>query len=157
MIGNDFMHEHEMRIHAFLGNDTERSKNNSERYRQYLIAHLALPLIVTGTEDLPWEEPYLFGGWDKREYERLKLERPVHTDTFELLSLEGLKWCKAKRCANSRLCRHQLRPVYGTRRTKPCNWRAARRGAAPAAAPKTARQHPPPRALFSTRPTTKIR
>ena len=78
----------ERRIHAILGNDNARTARNAERYRQYLIKQLSLPIIVTGTEDFPWEEPYVFGGWDKREYEKLKKTNPAHTDTFELQSLE---------------------------------------------------------------------
>jgi hypothetical protein len=79
----------EKRIHAILGNDNARNVRNAERYRQHLIKHLSLPLVVTGTEDFPWEEPYVFGGWDKREYEKLKKTNPSHTDTFELQSLEA--------------------------------------------------------------------
>lgn len=78
----------ERRIHSILGNDNARGERNAERYRQYLIKHLSLPIVVTGTEDFPWEEPYVFGGWDKREYEKLKKTNPSHTDTFELQSLE---------------------------------------------------------------------
>jgi len=78
----------EGRIHAILGNDNARTARNAERYRQYLIKQLSLPIIVTGTEDFPWEEPYVFGGWDKREYEKLKKANPSHTDTFELQSLD---------------------------------------------------------------------
>jgi hypothetical protein len=85
---DQWLDEDEERLHAILGNDVERNKRNAERYRQYLVARLPLPLLVTGAEDFPWEEPYLFGGRDKREYEKLKRKKPAHTDTFELLSLE---------------------------------------------------------------------
>ena len=75
-------------IHAILGDDRERSMHNAERYRDYLAEHLSLPILVTGTEDFPWEEPYIIGGWDKDEYEELKKSNPSYTDDFELLSLE---------------------------------------------------------------------
>ena len=39
-------------------------------------------------QDFSWEEPYLLGGWDQKEYEELKKTRPSYTDKFELLNLE---------------------------------------------------------------------
>lgn len=76
------------RIHTVLGDDNERTMRNAMRYRDYLHKHLAFPVIVTGTEDFPWEEPYIFGGWDAREYKKLKKTNPSYTDTFELQALE---------------------------------------------------------------------
>ncbi len=38
-------------------------------------------------EDFSWEEPYVVGGWDQREYEELKKTNPSYTDTFELQTL----------------------------------------------------------------------
>ncbi|MBN2382326.1 hypothetical protein JXQ70_05530 [bacterium] len=78
----------EKRIQAILGNDNARTRRNAERYRVHLMKRLSLPLIVTGTEDFPWEEPYVLGGWDMREYEKLKKTQPSYTDTFELQALE---------------------------------------------------------------------
>ena len=69
------------------GNDNERSIQNASRYRNYLMENLALPIVVTGMEDFPWEEPYVIGGWSKHKYEKLKKTNPSYTDTFELLSL----------------------------------------------------------------------
>jgi len=79
----------ERHIHTILGGDNERSMQNASRYRTYLRKHLALPLMVTGTEDFPWEEPYVIGGWDQREYEELKKTNPSYTDTFELQDIQG--------------------------------------------------------------------
>ena len=76
------------RIHAILGDDKERTMHNAERYRDYLHKHLSLPIRVTGSEDFPWEEPYVLGVWDKNDYEVLKKSNPSYTDTFELLGLE---------------------------------------------------------------------
>ena len=76
------------RIHAILGDDKERTKHNAERYRDYLVKHLSLPILVTGNEDFPWEEPYVLCVWDKDEYEELKQSHPSYTDTFELIGLE---------------------------------------------------------------------
>ena len=77
----------EKRIHAILGDDNERTLSNAERYRNYLLKHLSLPITVTGTEDFPWEEPYVFGEWDEEEYEELKKTNPSYTDTFALQAL----------------------------------------------------------------------
>jgi len=82
------MDEDEERLSAILGDDNERSQRNASRYREYLLKHLSLPILVTGTEDFPWEEPYVIGGWDEREYEKLKKTNPSYTDTFELQDLE---------------------------------------------------------------------
>ncbi len=82
------MRAEEKRIQAVLGKDNERTKRNAERYRDYLLKHLSLPVIVTGTEDFPWEEKYVFGGWSKSEYERMKKTRASYTDTFELQALD---------------------------------------------------------------------
>ena len=70
------MDANDKRIHAILGDDSKRTIRNAERYRSYLLEHLALPILVTGMEDFPWEEPYVFGGWDQREYEELKKTNP---------------------------------------------------------------------------------
>lgn len=79
--------ECEQRIHAVLGDISERSFENAERYRLHLRQALKLPLLVTGREDFPWEEPYVFGGWSQVEYKQLKKTQPSFEDTFELLDL----------------------------------------------------------------------
>ena len=81
------MDAEDKRIHAILGDDNARTMRNAERYRQHLLKHLSLPIIATGTEDFPWEEPYVLGGWDKEEYEELKKTHPSYTDLFEIESL----------------------------------------------------------------------
>lgn len=82
--GEDKMDEDDKRIHAILGNNNERNAQNLARYHSHLLKHLSLPLMVTGTDDFPWEEPYVIGGWDQQEYEELKKTNPSYTDTFEL-------------------------------------------------------------------------
>src|SRR5438046_1339446 len=62
----------ERRINAILGDDNGRTDENACRYLDHLRRNLKLPLRVTGTEDFPWEEPYVFGGWSQAEYRRLK-------------------------------------------------------------------------------------
>ncbi len=81
------MNKQDKRIHAILGDDDERTIQNAERYRSYLLENLSMPTTVTGLEDFPWEEPYVLGGWDKQEYEELKKSNPSYTDLFELQTL----------------------------------------------------------------------
>jgi hypothetical protein len=78
------------RIQALLGDDNERTTQNASRYQSYLLKNLLLPIIVTGVEDFPWEEPYILGVWDRQEYEELKKTRPSYMDTFELQALGPL-------------------------------------------------------------------
>lgn len=88
MDDSDDMEDWEERIYGVLGDDDEHCARNAMRWRAHLLSCLALPLRVTGREDFPWEEPYVFGVWDKREYARLKKTNPSYTDTFELLDIE---------------------------------------------------------------------
>lgn len=59
-----------------------------ERFHEYLQGAIRLPCEVTGIEDFDWEEPYVFGARDRREYERLREARPSYQDTFELLAIQ---------------------------------------------------------------------
>ncbi len=76
------------KIEELLGEDTDRCARNAERWRVHLLECLALPLRVTGNEDFPWEEPYVFGGWSKRKYAELKKTRPSYTDILDLIDIE---------------------------------------------------------------------
>lgn len=78
------------RIAAVLGDDTEVCTRNFIRWRDHLLGNLKLPLRVTGIEDFPWEEPYVMGGWNQKEYEKLKRTNPSHTDEFDLISIRVL-------------------------------------------------------------------
>lgn len=81
------MKDWEQRIHSVLGDDSSRSGDTALRYLSHLRRVLRLPLRVTGREDFPWEEPYVFGGWSGSEYERLKKTNPSYTDVFDLVEL----------------------------------------------------------------------
>ncbi len=83
------MNASEKRIQEVLGEDLHVSPNNLRRYRTYLKKSVKFPFRVTGTEDFPWEEPYVMGGWDEEEYEELKKTNPSYTDEFELLDILG--------------------------------------------------------------------
>jgi hypothetical protein len=81
------MEDWEQRIERILGDDAERSPKNAKRYLAHLKRSLKLPVRVTGREDFPWEEPYIFGDWSQREYAELKKSNPSYTDSFDLLDL----------------------------------------------------------------------
>lgn len=58
-----------------------------QRLHAHLKSTLQLPCEVTGSEDFNWEEPYILGGLDPREYKRLKKTQPSYTDRYELLEI----------------------------------------------------------------------
>jgi hypothetical protein len=79
--------EQMQRIAAILGqDDLDVTQKTVNRYFDYLKQHVQLPCRLTGIEDFPWEERYVFGYGDEKEYERLKKTQPSYTDTFELMS-----------------------------------------------------------------------
>ena len=82
--------EQEKRIANILGsNDVPNVNRKTLRmFRDYLKKNVELPCLLTGIEDFPWEERFVFGFGDKAEYERLKKTRPSYTDTFELLNID---------------------------------------------------------------------
>jgi len=60
---------------------TEETQN---KFYKYLLEHIKYPCIVTGTEDFSWEEPYVLGIFDDREYQELKKTKPSYTDRYYL-------------------------------------------------------------------------
>jgi|SRR3989338_201746 len=77
----------EKQIDEILGADNERNLKNANRYLDYLKEILNLPCLLTGTEDFPWEEPYILGGWDHKEYDEKKKTMPSYKDQYELIKL----------------------------------------------------------------------
>ena len=59
-----------------------------EKYFDYLNDHLDFSELVTGMQDFRWEEYYVFGPGDQKEYEKLKKKNPSYTDKYQILSLE---------------------------------------------------------------------
>ncbi len=81
-----YLDEEEKRIFEILGNtDNSVNKNTLQKYYKYLKKNFKLPCILTGMEDFDWEEPYVIGGWDEKEYEKLKLTHASYTDKFEFI------------------------------------------------------------------------
>ena len=66
----------------------EVSRESLERYFAHLKSNLKLPCYLTGIEDFPWEERYVFGYGSEAEYENLKKKQPSYTDTFNLINLD---------------------------------------------------------------------
>jgi len=57
-----------------------------EVYLIFLRDNIEMPCELTGIEDFNWEEFYIIGPGDKKEYEKLKKNRPSYSDKYDLLS-----------------------------------------------------------------------
>jgi hypothetical protein len=80
--------EQEKRIAIiFSTDDLSVTEENQKVFLDYLQRNIEKGIILTGMEDFPWEEKYLFGGWSKKEYEELKKTQPSYTDQFKLIEL----------------------------------------------------------------------
>ena len=76
------------RISAIFGGEIPNVTEESlSTYLTYLKEHLELPCELIGIEDFDWEEYYVIGPGDQKEYERLKKTKPSYTDKYDLLSL----------------------------------------------------------------------
>ncbi len=76
------------RISAIFGGEIPNVTEESlSTYLIYLKEHLELPCELIGIEDFDWEEYYMLGPGDQKEYERLKKTMPSYTDKYDLLSL----------------------------------------------------------------------
>jgi hypothetical protein len=89
---NNSFDEQNKRTKKLLGckTDTEMevSKETLRKYLTYLKKNIEMPCHLTGVEDFPWEERYVFGYGDPKEYEKLKKKQPSYTDTFNLIDYE---------------------------------------------------------------------
>ena len=63
------------------------SDESIDIFFEYLKSHLSLPCEVTGIEDFGWEEIYILGPGNKKEYEILKKKQPSFTDKFVLIKI----------------------------------------------------------------------
>ena len=76
------------RIVNILGNIEQLDFDQTiDIFYEFLKTSLTLPAEVTGIEDFRWEEIYVFGPGDKKEYEQLKKNQPSYTDRYELLEI----------------------------------------------------------------------
>lgn len=85
----DEIDEDERRIMEVFGSDEVPEVNEESLllYRQYLIDRFDKTCVLTGREDFPWEETYIFGGGNKKEYERLKKTKPSYRDQYQLIDI----------------------------------------------------------------------
>lgn len=80
--------DQDTRISAIFGGEIpDVTEKSLEVYLAYLKQNLELPCQLTGIEDFDWEEFYVIGPGDKREYENLKKTKPSYSDTFNLSSI----------------------------------------------------------------------
>lgn len=78
--------EFELELQEILGtDDLEVNEENLNRYLQFLKARIKPHYKLTGNGEFDWEEEYVSGGKSKKEYEKLKKQRPSYTDTFSLV------------------------------------------------------------------------
>jgi hypothetical protein len=81
--------EQDKRIEQIFGQfDMEVSEEASLKYMDYLKRNIEFPCQLTGIEDFLWEEYYILGPGNKKEYEKLKKRQPSYTDIFSLISFE---------------------------------------------------------------------
>jgi hypothetical protein len=50
---------------------------------------LTFPIKLTGIEDFDWEEFYILGPGDDKEYKELKKTRPSYQDTFNMIRIDN--------------------------------------------------------------------
>lgn len=74
-------------FHKKIDNISKRTET-LEVYKQFLEEHLDFPVKLTGIEDFNWEEFYILGPGDEKEYEELKKKRPSYTDVFNLILID---------------------------------------------------------------------
>jgi len=71
-----------------INGELYKSPKTVQKFRNYLKENIDFPCMLTGIEDFPWEERYVFGYGDQEEYEELKKTNPSYKDVFELLEFE---------------------------------------------------------------------
>ena len=77
------------RIKAILGDLEDMDLDETVHiFFQHLKTNLLLPCEVTGIEDFRWEEFYVFGPGNQKEYDKLKKTKPSYTDKYELLGID---------------------------------------------------------------------
>jgi hypothetical protein len=83
---------HEKRIELLFNNkfkDLSRRIETLAFYKSYLETNLVFPVQITGIEDFDWEEFYILGPGNKREYEMLKKTKPSYTDIFSMSRIDS--------------------------------------------------------------------
>lgn len=77
------------RIDAIVSDGEEMDFTQAlSMFYAHLRKHLVLPCEVTGTEDFRWEERFVLGPGDPKEYARLKKNQSSYRDHYDLLKIE---------------------------------------------------------------------
>lgn len=82
--------DQDQRTEAVIGNSDQLNFNQAVAlFFKHLNTALQLPCDVTGIEDFRWEEIYVLGPGNPKEYDRLKKNQPSYRDHYELLRIES--------------------------------------------------------------------
>ena len=83
------MDSDEKRIAQVLGarEVPDVDKTSLMKYRKFLSRRLDKNTILTGREDFPWEEKFVFGHGNAAEYERLRKNNPSYKDEYKLVDI----------------------------------------------------------------------
>ncbi|MCC7336159.1 MAG: hypothetical protein IT422_13750 [Pirellulaceae bacterium] len=102
------------RIRAIIGDGRDPDFGECrDKFYDHLVKSMQIPCDVTGIEDFDWEEFYVFGPGDPKEYARLRKNRPSYTDIFELLAIEKDVVSQWKMFAGEDLAGHVRRKTDG--------------------------------------------
>ena len=81
----------DIRIEAILGKDNLDVYNDSLfMYISYLEENMVLPCALTGIQSFSWEDFYVLGPGDKKQYEELKKTRPSSRDIYKFMSFDDM-------------------------------------------------------------------
>ena len=81
----------DIRIEAILGKDNLNVSNDSLfMYTSYLEENMVLPCALTGIQSFSWEDFYVLGPGDKKQYEELKKTRPSSRDIYKFMSFDDM-------------------------------------------------------------------
>jgi len=80
--------EQDKRVKKVLGNpEADVTEETLNKYFLHLNSKVIQPCELTGMQNFAWEEPYVLGGRNKKEYEQLKKTHPSYTDKYDLLQI----------------------------------------------------------------------
>ena len=63
------------------------TESTLRQYRAHLLQNFDPTTVLTGREDFPWEESYVFGPPRPEEYEMMKKDNPSYKDEYVLVDI----------------------------------------------------------------------
>lgn len=96
-----------------LNNDEFTFEDCVDAFYKHLTESLQLPCDVTGIEDFRWEEFYVFGPGNRKEYENLCRTQPSFKDVFELMTINTDVYSEWIMCNGEDLAAHVRRKSDG--------------------------------------------